>query len=203
MYFCHCATKSLNYLLYDNDSFSFPARFYGPALYPLNARILKFIDTPLKFIEEHSFLGVNRTLQELHVIGSSLEKFPKEAVQILGNLTTLHIRGHKMDELPSNIFVESLAASKIERLEISNGNVYHFTFCDRIFRKVESSRNKCHYYWNFFSFRHCRYSQFTGNWNLGTTEEIEMARFAWQPNKGSEEKPIQRIDRRWIVRFIA
>ncbi|OXU29844.1 hypothetical protein TSAR_010372 [Trichomalopsis sarcophagae] len=99
------------------------ARFYGPALYPLNVRILKFIDTPLKFIEEHSFLGVNRTLQELHVVGGSLEKFPKEAVQILGNLTTLHIRGHKIDELPSNIFVESLAASKIERLEISNGTL--------------------------------------------------------------------------------
>lgn len=109
-----------------HDTKFLPARFYGPALYPLNVRVLKFIDTPLKFIEEHSFLGVNRTLQELHVIGGVLEKFPKEALQILGNLTVLTIRGHKLNELSSNIFVESFAASKIERFEISNGNVYHF-----------------------------------------------------------------------------
>ncbi|XP_058806649.1 chaoptin [Phymastichus coffea] len=99
------------------------ARYYGPALYSLSVRVLKFIDTPLKFIEEHSFLGVNRTLQELHVIGGSLEKFPKEALQILGNLSVLNVRGHKISELPTNIFIESLAASKIERLEISNGTL--------------------------------------------------------------------------------
>ncbi|XP_011503472.1 PREDICTED: chaoptin [Ceratosolen solmsi marchali] len=98
-------------------------RFYGPALYPLNVRILKFVDTPLKFIEEHSFLGVNRTLQELHLINSVLEKFPREATQILGNLTVLNIRGHKINELQSNIFLESLLAHKIERLEISNGTL--------------------------------------------------------------------------------
>ncbi|KAJ8679374.1 hypothetical protein QAD02_015161 [Eretmocerus hayati] len=99
------------------------ARFYGPALYPLNVRILKFVNTPLRLIEEHSFLGVNRTLQELHIIGSNLEKFPKSALQILGNLTVLSIRSHKLTELSEDIFQESLAAQKIERLEISNGSL--------------------------------------------------------------------------------
>lgn len=97
-------------------------RFYGPALYPLDVRVLRFIDTPLRLIEEHSFLGVNRTLQELHVINSNLEKFPREALQILGNLSLLSIAGHRISTLPSNSFGESAAAAKLEKLEISNGN---------------------------------------------------------------------------------
>ncbi|KAL6443741.1 hypothetical protein ACFW04_001670 [Cataglyphis niger] len=98
-------------------------RFYGPALYPLDVRVLKFIDTPLRLIEEHSFLGVNRTLQELHVINSNLEKFPREALQVLGNLSLLIISGHRMSILPRNSFSESAAAAKLEKLEISNGTL--------------------------------------------------------------------------------
>jgi len=85
-------------------------------------RVLKFIDTSLKLIEEHSFLGVNRTLQELHVVNSNLEKFPREALQILGNLSLLSITGHRISILPGNSFGESAAAAKLEKLEISNGN---------------------------------------------------------------------------------
>lgn len=85
-------------------------------------RVLKFIDTPLRLIEEHSFLGVNRTLQELHVINSNLEKFPREALHILGNLSLLSITGHRISALPGNSFGESAIATKLERLEISNGN---------------------------------------------------------------------------------
>lgn len=96
-------------------------RFYGPALYPLDIRVLKFIDTPLRLIEEHSFLGVNRTLQELYLINSRLEKFPKEALQILGNLSLLSIAGHRIVILPGNSFAESAAAAKLEKLEISKG----------------------------------------------------------------------------------
>ncbi|CAL7941377.1 unnamed protein product [Xylocopa violacea] len=98
-------------------------RFYGPALYPLDVRVLKFIDTPLRLIEEHSFLGVNRTLQELYVINSSLEKFPHQALQILGNLSILSIAGHRISALPTDSFAESAAAGKIEKLEISNGTL--------------------------------------------------------------------------------
>ncbi|XP_076240875.1 insulin like growth factor binding protein acid labile subunit convoluted [Calliopsis andreniformis] len=98
-------------------------RFYGPALYPLDIRVLKFIDTPLRLIEEHSFLGVNRTLQELYVINSTLEKFPREALQILGNLSILTIAGHRISTLPVDSFTESAAATKIEKLEISNGTL--------------------------------------------------------------------------------
>lgn len=88
----------------------------------MNVRILHIIDTPIKFIDEHSFLGVNRTLQELHIIGSKLEKFPNQAIQILGNLTILIIRGNRLESMNDESFHGSLAASKIERIEISNGN---------------------------------------------------------------------------------
>lgn len=98
-------------------------RFYGPALYPLDVRVLRFIDTPLRLIEEHSFLGVNRTLQELYVINSTLEKFPRQALQILGNLSILSIVGHRISTLPVDSFTDSIAAAKIEKLEISNGTV--------------------------------------------------------------------------------
>ncbi|XP_067213721.1 protein artichoke [Linepithema humile] len=98
-------------------------RFYGPALYPLDVRVLKFIDTPLRLIEEHSFLGVNRTLQELYVTNSDLEKFPREALQVLGNLSLLSITGHRISTLPGNSFGESAVAAKLEKLEISNGTL--------------------------------------------------------------------------------
>ena len=100
----------------------FTVRFYGPALYPLDVRVLKFIDTPLRLIEEHSFIGVNRTLQELYVTNSDLEKFPREALQVLGNLSLLSITGHRISTLPGNSFGESAVAAKLEKLEISNGN---------------------------------------------------------------------------------
>ncbi|KAF7997541.1 hypothetical protein HCN44_006112 [Aphidius gifuensis] len=97
------------------------ARFYGPALYQLDVRVLKILDTPLKYIEQHSFLGVNRTLQELYIHQSNLIKFPKEALQILGNLSILSISGHHLTELEKDSFTDSMVSVKLEKLEISNG----------------------------------------------------------------------------------
>ncbi|KAK0094348.1 hypothetical protein PV326_011160 [Microctonus aethiopoides] len=99
------------------------ARLYGPALYRLDVRVLRFVDTPIKLIEEHTFLGVNRTLQELYIKGSELEIFPREALQILGNLSVLSISGHRLTTLAGNIFGGSMAAIKLEKLEISNGTL--------------------------------------------------------------------------------
>ncbi|CAG5092043.1 Similar to atk: Protein artichoke (Drosophila melanogaster) [Cotesia congregata] len=97
------------------------ARFYGPALYPLDVRVIRIIDTPLKSIEEHSFLGVNRTLQELYIERTELERFPREALQILGNLSIMKIKGNKLTSLPGNSFSGSMLAGKLEKLEISDG----------------------------------------------------------------------------------
>jgi 2-methylisocitrate lyase-like PEP mutase family enzyme len=57
-------------------------RLYGNLLYPLHVRVLRIEDTPLLHIEEHSFLGVNRTLQELHIVRSELQEFPTLAFQV-------------------------------------------------------------------------------------------------------------------------
>lgn len=102
-------------------------RFYGPALYPLEVRVLKFVDAPLKIIEEHSFLGVNRTLQELYIEGGRLEKFPREALSILGNLSVLSIKGHRISGLTGNSFAGSMLAGKLERFVMSNGSLSSLT----------------------------------------------------------------------------
>lgn len=98
-------------------------RLYGPALYPLVAKVIRFIETPLKVIEEHSFLGVNQTLQELYIVGGRLEEFPREAMNILGNLSILSIKGHRITSLAGNSFANSALAGKLEKLEISNGTL--------------------------------------------------------------------------------
>lgn len=60
----------------------FLARFYGSLLYKLQIRKLNIEDTPIERIEEHSFLGVNNTLNELQITNSSLIEFPKLAFQV-------------------------------------------------------------------------------------------------------------------------
>ncbi|PSN36791.1 hypothetical protein C0J52_24097, partial [Blattella germanica] len=96
-------------------------RLYGSLLYPLRVRVLKFEETPLQHIEEHTFLGINRTMQELHIIGSELQEFPKLAFQTLGNLSVLEIDGHEFKSLPGDAFSSGLLPTRLERLHIANG----------------------------------------------------------------------------------
>ncbi|KDR19221.1 protein artichoke isoform X2 [Zootermopsis nevadensis] len=96
-------------------------RLYGSMLYPLRVRVLRIEDTPLQHIEEYSFLGVNRTLQELHIVRSELQEFPTLAFQVLGNVTTLRIDGHQFRTLAGDAFSSGLLPSRLERLHITNG----------------------------------------------------------------------------------
>lgn len=43
-------------------------RLYGKLFYKTKCRILVIEDTPIKEIDEHTFYGINETLQELHVV---------------------------------------------------------------------------------------------------------------------------------------
>ncbi|XP_063905507.1 protein artichoke isoform X1 [Zophobas morio] len=97
------------------------ARLFGSLLYKLNLRTLLIQDTPIEIIEEHTFLGVNETLNELHLINSSLQEFPTLAFKILGNLTVLKIDGHNMTSLPKDAFAESSVSGRLLRLFLSNG----------------------------------------------------------------------------------
>lgn len=60
----------------------FPGRLYGSLLYKLNLKVLHIEDTPVEFIEEHTFLGVNETLSEIHLINSKLKEFPTPAFKV-------------------------------------------------------------------------------------------------------------------------
>ncbi|XP_030759456.1 protein artichoke [Sitophilus oryzae] len=99
------------------------ARLFGSLLYKLKLRILRIEDTPLEAVEDFTFLGVNNSLNELHIVNSSLAEFPTEAFKILGNLTILNIDGHNLTELPKNAFVDSDMTGKLLRLHIVNGKL--------------------------------------------------------------------------------
>lgn len=45
-------------------------------------RVLLIEDTPLTSIDAGTFFGVNRTLQELHVVRTRLQEFPTQALQV-------------------------------------------------------------------------------------------------------------------------
>ncbi|CAH0697934.1 unnamed protein product [Spodoptera exigua] len=94
---------------------------FGPLFHRSTIRVIEFIDTPIKTIDQYAFAGVNRTLQELYMTNTNIEEFPKEAFMILGNLSVLSIDGHKMTKLGKDIFVGSEAAGKLERLHLTNG----------------------------------------------------------------------------------
>lgn len=101
-------------------------------------RILLVEDTPIETIDEHTFLGVNHTLNELHLLNSSLKEFPAAAfkvrltdswrslitqLQILGNLTVLRIDGHAVSELPKDAFFGSEMSGRLLRLFLPNGRL--------------------------------------------------------------------------------
>lgn len=51
---------------------SYKGRLYGKLFYKLKCRVLIIQDTPIKEIDEHTFYGINETLQELHVVSEFL-----------------------------------------------------------------------------------------------------------------------------------
>lgn len=58
------------------------ARLYGSLLYKLLLRTLYIEDTPIETIDEFTFLGVNDTLNEMHILNTSLLEFPKAAFKV-------------------------------------------------------------------------------------------------------------------------
>ncbi|KAI5638062.1 leucine rich repeat domain-containing protein [Phthorimaea operculella] len=99
---------------------------FGPLFHRSTIRVLHIEDTPIKSIDQYAFAGVNRTLQELYMVNTRINEFPKEAFKILGNLSILSIDGHAMTKLGKDIFAGSEAAGKLERLHLSNGLISEF-----------------------------------------------------------------------------
>ncbi|CAH2016320.1 unnamed protein product [Acanthoscelides obtectus] len=44
-------------------------------------KVLHILDTPIEVVEEHTFLGINYTLNELYIRNSKLKQFPVSAVK--------------------------------------------------------------------------------------------------------------------------
>ncbi|ERL88739.1 hypothetical protein D910_06121 [Dendroctonus ponderosae] len=70
------------YGLDDKTVVSVIARLFGSLLYKLKLRVLRIEETPLEIIDEFSFLGVNNTLNELHIVNSSLLELPLAAFKV-------------------------------------------------------------------------------------------------------------------------
>lgn len=98
-------------------------QLYGNIFYKTQVRVLKIYDTPIKTINEHTFYGINITLQELHLVNTELNEFPRLAFKVLGNLTVLNIDHHTIMKLDKNILSESLMIGKLEKLHFTNGNL--------------------------------------------------------------------------------
>ncbi|XP_063228922.1 chaoptin [Bacillus rossius redtenbacheri] len=98
-------------------------KLYGSLLYQLRARVLRIEDTPITSIAPHTFHGINRTLQELHILRSQLQEFPSEAFQILGNVTWLRLEGHRLRAMPRNAFGGGSLPGRLERLSLVGGSL--------------------------------------------------------------------------------
>lgn len=51
-------------------------------MYAVDIKILTIEKTPLKKIEPHTFLGVNKTLEQLYLEETELEVFPAHAFEV-------------------------------------------------------------------------------------------------------------------------
>lgn len=96
---------------------------YGNLFFQSNARVLKIYNVHIKSIADHTFYGINDTLEELRIINSSLTDFPRDAFKPLGNLKILELNRHSIGELKNNEFDDSQLPAKLERMYITNGNI--------------------------------------------------------------------------------
>lgn len=64
------------------SGFLFLERLFGGLLYKVHLRVLVIQDTPIETVDEHTFLGVNKTLNEIHMLNTSLAEFPKLAFKV-------------------------------------------------------------------------------------------------------------------------
>lgn len=55
---------------------------YGSLFYRTVGRIVHIEHTPIETIDEHVFQGINHTLQELHIVNSSMTVFPAMALKV-------------------------------------------------------------------------------------------------------------------------
>lgn len=58
---------------------------YGSLFYRTVGRVLRIEDTPIETIDEHVFQGINNTLQELHILNSSMQVFPALSLKVFRN----------------------------------------------------------------------------------------------------------------------
>lgn len=73
-------------------AFSSTENLYGSLFYKTIGRIVRIEDTPIETIEDHVFQGINHTLQELHIVNSSMKLFPALALKVRRFFVTVYVQ---------------------------------------------------------------------------------------------------------------
>lgn len=94
---------------------------FGTLLHKLSVKRLLVYDTPIADISDHVFYGINDTLLELHLVRSELTAFPRDAFKILGMLKVLNIDGHRVENLPKDVFSGMTFDGTLEKFHFVNG----------------------------------------------------------------------------------
>ena len=77
-------------------------------------------DTPIKQIENDTFIEVGQYIKEIHLINTRLNSFPYGAFQSLAEVQKIKIDKSDLEEIPPNAFK---GLSKLKEIQVSNSNV--------------------------------------------------------------------------------
>ncbi|XP_067629795.1 chaoptin [Eurosta solidaginis] len=98
------------------------ARLYGPVFAKVRTRLLTIADTPIETIEDYPFFGVNKTVEELHLLHTNLSSFTPLSFGVnTGNAKELIIDGHSLMSINKTVFDNQIIGNKLEVLRIING----------------------------------------------------------------------------------
>lgn len=95
-------------------------KLYGDMLRTLNVTRLIVKDTPVRSIENDTFIGVGPSIEDLQLINTRLQSLPLASLQLLPNLKKIKIDKSDLEEIPPNAFK---GLSKLIEIQISNARV--------------------------------------------------------------------------------
>lgn len=94
-------------------------KLYGKLFRDVNITRLRIENSPIVNILPDIFFNIRHSLETLELVGTSIEKYPNEALHELENLHTLVLDKHNISDLNDRI----RGLGSLKNLQISNGNI--------------------------------------------------------------------------------
>jgi len=95
-------------------------KLYGDVFRANEVTKIVIEDTPIRAIENDTFIEVGKYIKELHLINTRLETFPYGAFQSLLEVHKIKIDKSDLEEIPPNAFK---GLSKLKEIQVSNSRV--------------------------------------------------------------------------------